>query len=163
MGTGKSSIGQLVAAHLHFSFLDTDHLIESQTGKKISRIFEEEGEAIFREWECRIVKNLEQCTKSVIATGGGVPTQEANLTSLQSHALVVCLWASPEKIWERVKDQTHRPLLKDADPLGKIRQLLQLREPFYRRADILINTEMRSARDVAQQVIHQFLAARSAA
>jgi shikimate kinase len=69
---------------------------------------------------------------------------------------VVCLWASPEKIWERVRSQTHRPLLNEPDPLAKIRLLLADREPYYRQADVLLNTEMRSLKDVAQQVIHQF-------
>ena len=64
-----------------------------------------------------------------------------NLASLKTHALVVCLWASPEKIWERVKNQTHRPLLHDADPQKKIRELLAAREPFYKQADVLLNTD----------------------
>ena len=87
---------------------------------------------------------------------------ESNLASLKTHALVVCLWASPEKIWERIRGQTHRPLLNEPDPLAKIRSLLAAREPFYRRADVLINTEMRSVKEVAQQVVHQFQMAQAA-
>jgi shikimate kinase len=68
----------------------------------------------------------------------------------------VCLWASPEKIWERVRGHEHRPLLNEADPLTKMRQLLAVREPFSRQADVLVNTEWRSVREVALQVIHQF-------
>jgi shikimate kinase len=79
----------------------------------------------------------------------------------KSHALVVCLWASPEKIWERVKNQSHRPLLHDADPQAKIRELLAAREPFYKQADVLLNTELRSVREVAQQIVHQFRLATS--
>ena len=75
---------------------------------------------------------------------------------------MVCLWASPETIWERVRGHVHRPLLNEADPLAKIRQLLAEREPYYRQADVLVNTEMRSVREVAQQVIHQFHMAQSA-
>jgi len=81
---------------------------------------------------------------------------------LKRHSLVVCLWASPEKIWERVRGQTHRPLLNEPDPLEKIRRLLADREPYYRQADVLLNTEMRSLKDVAQQVIHQFHTAHAA-
>jgi shikimate kinase len=92
----------------------------------------------------------------VISAGGGLPVNPENLASLKTHALVVCLWASPAKIWERVKNQTHRPLLHDADPQKKIRELLTVRAPFYKQADILLNTESRSLREVAQQVIHQF-------
>jgi shikimate kinase len=69
---------------------------------------------------------------------------------------VVCLWASPEKIRERVAGQTHRPILDAPDPLDRIRSLLAIREPHYRQADVLVNTEMRSAKEVAQQVIYQF-------
>jgi shikimate kinase len=92
----------------------------------------------------------------VISTGGGLPANEANFVSLQSHSLVVCLWASPEKIYQRVKSQTHRPLLHDPDPQAKIRELLTAREPYYRKADVLVNTDFRSAREVALQVLHQF-------
>lgn len=156
MGTGKSSVGQLAAAQLHFTFLDTDHVIEARAGKTISEIFAEQGEPAFRELENKIVGELVARTKTVIATGGGLPVNPENLASLKAHSLVVCLWASPEKIWERVRNQSHRPLLTEADPLGKIRCLLAEREPYYRQADVLLNTEVRSLRDVAQQVVHQF-------
>src|SRR5258708_27022744 len=92
----------------------------------------------------------------VISAGGGLPINPQNLASLKTHALVVCLWASPEKIWERVKNQSHRPLLHDENPQAKIRELLAAREPFYKQADVLLNTELRSLREVTQQVVHQF-------
>jgi shikimate kinase len=156
MGTGKTSAGRLVAEQLHFDYLDTDELIQSRTGRTITEIFSTEGEAAFRKMEQELVGELAARTKTVIATGGGLPMNPQNLVSLKTHALVVCLWASPEKIWERVKNQTHRPLLHDADPQKKIRKLLAAREPFYRQADVLLNTELRSVREVAQQVVHQF-------
>lgn len=156
MGTGKSSVGQFVAAQLRFSFLDTDHLIESRAGKSISDIFAQDGEPAFRECERRVVEELASRKRTVISTGGGLPADEANFACLKSHALIVCLWASPERIWERVRGQTHRPLLNEPDPLEKIRRLLAAREPFYRRADVLLNTEMRSIREVGLQVIHHF-------
>jgi shikimate kinase len=162
MGTGKSSVGQIVAGQLHFTFLDTDHVIESRAGKSISDIFAQEGEPVFRELESKIVGELVTRNKTVISTGGGLPANPDNLASLKTHSLVVCLWASPEKIWERVGSQTHRPLLNEPDPLAKIRTLLAAREPFYRQADVLLNTEMRSLKDVAQQVIHQFHMAHAA-
>jgi shikimate kinase len=156
MGTGKSSVGQLAAAQLHFTFLDTDHVIEARAGKTIGEIFEEQGEPAFRELEHKIVGELVTRRRTVIATGGGLPANPENFASLKTHSFVVCLWASPEKIWERVRSQTHRPLLKEADPLAKIRKLLEERAPYYRQADVLLNTEMRSLKDVAQQVVHQF-------
>ena len=162
MGTGKSSVGRLVAEALHFAFLDTDTVIEARSGKSISQIFEEQGEAAFREWEKRIVKELELRDRTVIATGGGLVIDPDNLASLKSHALVVCLWASPETVWSRVKNQSHRPLLNEADPLEKIRTLLAQRAPCYKQAGVLLSTELRSSREVAQQVLHHFRVARTA-
>ncbi|MEY2466831.1 MAG: shikimate kinase, partial [Verrucomicrobiota bacterium] len=101
MGTGKSSVGQLVAGQLHFTFLDTDHLIETRTGKIITDIFQQQGEPAFRELENKIVEELAARKKTVISTGGGLPASSGNLASLKTHSLVVCLWSSPEKIWER--------------------------------------------------------------
>lgn len=160
MGTGKSSVGQLVAAQLHFRFVDTDELIEGQAGKSVGAIFAEEGESRFRELERSVVEQLKNCSKTVIATGGGLVANESNLASLKSHALVICLWASPKTIWARVRHQSHRPLLQTPDPLAHIRQLLADREPYYRQADVLVNTEMRSVKEVVHQVIHQFRLAR---
>jgi len=162
MGAGKSCVGRLAADLLHFTFLDTDHVIEARAGRSINDIFQQDGEPVFRDWEQRIVEELTRREKTVIATGGGLPASEANLASLKTHALVVCLWASPETIWERVRAHAHRPLLNEADPLATIRQLLAAREPHYRQADVLVNTERRSVREVAQQVIHQFHMAQSA-
>ena len=162
MGTGKSSVGRLVADQLRFSFLDTDELIEIRAGKSIRDIFAQEGEVAFREYERSMVAELSARKNTVIATGGGLAANEENLASLKSHALVICLWASPEKIWERVRNQTHRPLLNEPDPLAKIHQLLIDRQPYYRQADVLLNTAVRSLNEVAQQVIHQFHLMRSA-
>jgi shikimate kinase len=162
MGTGKSCVGRLAADLLHFTFLDTDYVIEARAGKAISDIFAQDGEPAFRKLEQRIVEELTRRKRTVIATGGGLPMDEANLASLKTHALVICLWASPESIWERVRGHNHRPLLNDSDPLGKIRQLLAAREPYYRQADVLVNTGMRPVREVAAHVVHQFRMAQAA-
>jgi len=156
MGAGKTSVGRLAAEQLHFDYLDTDELIVSRTGRSIAEIFKTDGEPAFRALECQAVEQLAGLAKTVIATGGGLPVNPANLASLKTHALVVCLWASPEKIWERVKGQTHRPLLNDPDPQKKIRDLLATREQFYKQADVLVNTDIRSVREVALHVVHQF-------
>ena len=156
MGTGKTSVGRLVADLLRFDFIDTDELIQTGTGRSITDIFTKDGEAAFRKLESKTVSDLSSRTKTVISIGGGLSVNPENLASLKTHALVVCLWSSPEKIWERVRHQSHRPLLHDKDPQAKIRELLAAREPFYKQADVLLNTELRSVREVAQQVIHQF-------
>jgi shikimate kinase len=156
MGTGKSSVGRLVANVLRFTYLDTDQVIEGRAAKPIAEIFKQDGEPVFREWEKRIVEELTHRQKTVISTGGGLPVSDGNLISLKSHALVVCLWASPETIFQRVREHEHRPLLNDPNPLAKIRELLAVREPYYRKADVLVNTEWRSIKEVAMQVVHQF-------
>lgn len=160
MGTGKSAVGRLVAEQLHFAFLDTDTVIEARTGKRIAQIFAEQGEPYFRQLEDKIVKELALRDRTVISTGGGLVVNPENMASLKQHAFVVCLWARPEAIYARVKDQNHRPLLNEADPIEKIRALLAERAPFYKQANVLLNTEIRSPREVAQQVLHQFRLAR---
>ncbi len=156
MGTGKTSVGRLVAEQLRFEYLDTDDVIQTSTGRSIADIFTKDGEPAFRALEARVVQELATRAKIVISTGGGLPVHSKNLDNLKSHSLVVCLWSSPEKIWERVRHQSHRPLLHDPNPQAKIRELLNERTPFYKQADVLLNTELRSVREVAQQVIHQF-------
>jgi shikimate kinase len=160
MGTGKTSVAHAAASLLHFQMVDTDFLIEKQSGRRISEIFASDGEPRFRQYEREIVAQLAHATQTVISTGGGLAADPENLASLKSHALVVCLWASPNSIWERVKHQTHRPLLNTPDPVQAIRQLLTQRAPFYRQADVLINTETRSIKEVSFQVVHHFRLAR---
>jgi shikimate kinase len=156
MGTGKSTVGQLVASMLNFEFVDTDEMIEGMAGKRISEIFSSEGEERFREYERQVVQQLKDLEGSVISTGGGLITRAENLASLKEHALVVCLWCSPETIFRRVGHQSHRPLLRVEKPLERIRELLNERAPAYRQADVLLNSEFRKAREVAMHVVHQF-------
>jgi shikimate kinase len=156
MGTGKTSVGRLVAEQLRFEYLDTDEMIQDSTGRSITDIFTKDGEAAFRALEEKAVEELAVRTNTVISTGGGLPVNLNNLDSLKTHALVVSLWSSPDKIWERVRHQSHRPLLHDQNPQAKIRELLAIRTPFYKKADVLLNTDLRSVREVVQQVIHQF-------
>jgi shikimate kinase len=156
MGVGKSTVGRMVAEQLGFEFLDTDERIEREAGRSIREIFADHGEEVFRSMERKLIQSLAERDGLVISTGGGLIVDPENLASLQQHALVVCLWSSAETIYERVRHMTHRPLLQTPDPQARIRELLAAREPAYRRADVLISVEMRSAREVAQHVVHQF-------
>ena len=160
MGTGKSSVGRLVAAALRYELADTDQLIEQRAGRSIPEIFAQQGEAAFRDMERELVAEMAGWRRRVISTGGGLAADAANLACLRQHSLVVCLWASAEGVWQRLRHQSHRPLLQDPDPLGKIRVLLDQRAPFYKQADVLVNTERRSLREVADHVLHQFKIAR---
>ena len=160
MGTGKSCVGRMLATQLRFDFVDTDQLIEARAGRTIAMIFEQAGEEVFRSIERQVVSELSHLQRTVIATGGGLAANADNLASLKQHALVVCLWGSSETIWERVRGQNHRPLLRAPDPMEKIRQLLAARAPFYRQADVLISTDMRSIKEVVFHVRHEFELAR---
>ncbi|MGA3178743.1 MAG: shikimate kinase [Verrucomicrobiota bacterium] len=160
MGAGKSTVGRIVAEQLQFDFVDTDALIESRLGTSIGDIFDREGEAAFRQYEKQEVVELAKRRRLVIAAGGGLVMDPENMASLKTHSLVVCLWASPETLWERVREQTHRPLLQGPDPPAKIREMLAARGPAYRQADVLIHSGFRSPKELAQQLVHQFHLAR---
>ena len=91
MGTGKTSVGRLVAEQLHFAYVDTDEMIQAATGKTVAEIFSKNGEPVFRDLEEKAVADLTAKTQTVISAGGGLPVNPKNLASLKTHALVVCL------------------------------------------------------------------------
>lgn len=159
MGVGKSSVGRLAAAELQFEFVDTDEVIESRTGVKVGEIFAQHGEAVFRKFEQELVAEMAGWSGKVISTGGGLVVNPDNLASLKQHAFVVCLWATPDTIYQRTRHQSHRPLLQGPDALAKIRALLAAREAAYKQADVLVNTEQRSMKEIAAHVLHHFRAA----
>ncbi len=163
MGVGKSTVGRLVARQLGMTYLDTDESIEARAGRSIPRIFSEDGEPAFRAMERLLLEELATTEGLVISTGGGLVCQPGNLERLKAGALVVCLWASADTLWERVGHQQHRPLLRVADPRGEMARLLSLREPYYRQADVLINSGLRGLREVAAQVAHHYTEARRVA
>jgi len=156
MATGKSTVGRLVARELRFDFVDTDALIESRLRRPIRAVFETEGEAWFRDYERTLVIELAGYDKTVIATGGGLPVYQDNLEQLKRHAYVICLWAAPEAIWRRARRHAHRPLLQTANPLERIEELLAARGPYYRQADMLVETEFRSVNRIVQLITYQF-------
>ncbi len=159
MGSGKSTVGRLVARHLGWEFVDTDEEIERRLGMRVCDVFARHGEPEFRRLEREVLRDLIGNSGQVISTGGGLVCQPGNMELLKSGALVVCLWASAETIWERVRHQTHRPLLRVDDPRSEIARLLTAREVHYREADVLVNSGLRSLREVAAQVVHHWTAA----
>ena len=159
MGVGKSTLGRYLANSLRYKFVDTDELIESRAGRPISEIFASDGEEYFRQLERNLVEEMSSWTRTVISTGGGLVTKSDNLDVLKSYSFVVCLWASPETIYLRVKRQQHRPLLNTPDPLATITELLDQRAGFYKRSDLIVVTDQRPLRLVAQLVSRQFFEA----
>ena len=162
MGAGKTTVGYFLAELLRFELVDTDKVIEEQQGRRVSEIFAEQGEPAFRAMESKLVVDLGHRRDLIIATGGGLVLDPTNRAQLRETSLIACLWASPETIFERVRHQTHRPLLRGPDPLGKIRQLLEARAPSYREADLLVGVDFRNPPDTARYIAEAFLNARRA-
>ena len=156
MGVGKSTVGQILAGLLDFEFVDTDRVIETREGRRISDIFAAEGEPHFRDLETNLVREYETRPGLILSTGGGLVVRPENLASLRKHSLIVCLWASPAVIFERVRHQGHRPLLPTPDPLARITELLEQRKPAYQQADILVGVDFRSPQETAQYIANSF-------
>ena len=150
MGTGKSTVGKLLAAKLDRRFVDLDDLIVESAGRPISEIFRTEGEPSFRKLERAALMRALADEGVVLATGGGAACREDNLTLMLDRAEVVALSATPEEVLRRTGKGSGRPLLDGAgDPLGTARELLKSREPFYARAHVRIDTVGKRPEEVA--------------
>ena len=146
MGCGKSTVGRKLADALSYNFMDTDTVIEETYGKTISRMFEEDGEAFFRDAETELLKKLEKEADGVVlATGGGMPMREENVSLLNKIGTVVFLFAEIETILSRLQKDTGRPLADGEDREKKLRPLYEKRLPVYQEAaDLVLNTEGKS-------------------
>lgn len=145
MGAGKTSVGRTLAKRLRKSFYDMDQEIERSTGVKVPLIFEIEGEAGFRARESKALANLVQHKDIVLATGGGAVLSEHNRRLLSEHGTVIYLRAAPRDLWQRTRHDKNRPLLQTDDPLAKLQELFEQRDPLYREvADIVVDTGSQS-------------------
>ena len=136
MGSGKSTLGKLLAAALHYQFFDTDTLIEQVANQSIPRLFEQEGELAFRTLETQVLARLCPYQRLVVATGGGIVTKQENWSYLQQ-GLVIWLDVPLTHLYDRLcADSQCRPLLQTADPLATLETLMELRFPLYSQADL---------------------------
>ena len=153
MGSGKTTVGKLLARHLHYLFVDTDHLVEERAGMSVKQIFETQGEAAFRRLETEIAGELGAGEGMVIATGGGLMLNPTNVRALEATGSVFCLAARPEEILQRVsRAQGARPLLDTPDPLTRIVELIRDREKGYARFP-QIGTSGKSPREVMEDIL----------
>ncbi|MFQ5456080.1 MAG: 3-dehydroquinate synthase [Nitrospirota bacterium] len=153
MGTGKTKVGSRLAKRLKYGFIDTDKIIEDKEGKTISEIFGRYGEEYFRDIEKKMINDISKYKGSVIATGGGVVLNPANIASLKKNGIIVCLKASPDIILSRTKNNKSRPLLNSEDRISEITRLLKSREPYYANADIVIDTSDISIEKAVEKII----------
>jgi shikimate kinase len=153
MGVGKTTIGRALADLLGKEFYDSDREIESSAGADIPWIFDVEGEDGFRLRELKMIDQLTQKKGIVLATGGGAVIEVENRKWLSSRGVVVYLQASLSQQIERTSRDKSRPLLQTSDPAATVRELAEIRDPFYREvADILIETNRRHPRIISQEI-----------
>lgn len=153
MGTGKSTVGRLVAQRLGFRLLDSDQEIEQQQGRSIAEIFAHDGEPAFRALERAFVESGHPAERAVVACGGGLVVQPGIADVLRRRGVVVCLHASLATILDRTSRHRHRPLLNVEDPAERIRTLYAAREPVYRNAGTVILTDGRPLGEVVAHVL----------
>ncbi|MEN6413525.1 MAG: shikimate kinase [Veillonellales bacterium] len=156
MGTGKTSVGRLLAARLHRPFIDTDSKIEQESGITVSEMFKQYGEAYFREQEKAVIAKVSRYTNTVIATGGGVVTSAGNMTRLKRNGIIIALQASLEVILERTERCNVRPLLDCPDRRRTVAALLRAREPLYGIADFTVDTSSLSPQQITDDIMNFF-------
>lgn len=152
-GSGKSTVGKLVAEALGASLIDIDGLLVREMGMPIIQIFGMLGEPRFREMEREAVKAAQARDPCVIVPGGGWASQPGQLEAAKQASLVIYLRCQAATATKRSEQGEARPLLAGIDPVQKMKQLLEEREPFYRKADHQVDTETSPAEAVAAEVM----------
>ena len=155
MGSGKTSSGQELARLLRFEFLDLDQLIQSEAGLSVFEIFEEYGEAGFREREKAQMSRIQTLQKTVLATGGGSWLDPAIRESLRANSWTIWLKVSVDQSWKRVSPHlSQRPLLSQAaDPLLEIKNKMGARSETYALADYHVETDHKTPKEVAAEIL----------
>jgi shikimate kinase len=153
MGSGKSTLGRLLAKRLDKAFYDADVELERKLGVTIPVIFEIEGEAGFREREAAVLSQLVVNTNIVLATGGGAVIAPANRECLKLNGTVLYLHATPATLWERTRRNKQRPLLHTSDPLARLGELYHARDALYREtADLVVESDREQVNRLAQRL-----------
>lgn len=156
MGTGKSTVGRLLARQLGLQFLDSDHEIERGQGRTVARIFAEEGEPRFRELEREFIEHGHPARGCIVACGGGLVVPPGMLELLRARGVVICMHAPIETILQRTMHTNHRPLLQVDDREARLRELYAQREEIYRRTGTMVLTDKRPMREIAAHVLRVY-------
>ena len=157
-GTGKSTVGKILAERLGLPFADADVELEALVGVPISAIFAEQGEVAFRDWEERVLCDLSTRPVMIVATGGGVVLRETNRRRIKSFGFVSWLTADTEILARRLRADpgglANRPALTGVGTLGEIARVLEERTPLYRAvADAIVDTNQRTPAQTADAIL----------
>ena len=155
MGAGKTTIAHILGKKLNIKSIDIDTLIEQNEGEKISEIFSNKGEEYFRKIEKETIRNIfiPKPENLVISLGGGALENPETREFLLDNSTVIYLKTSPKIIYERIKNNTSRPLLCDNMSVEKITEILEKREANYQSATITITTDNKTPNQIAEEII----------
>ena len=156
MGSGKTTVGKELATVLNYDFIDLDEVIENKYGK-ITDIFSQKGEKYFREIETQQLKNFENQSNFVLSTGGGVILKDENIKILKDLGQVFYLSAKSETIYNRIKNQKHRPLLNTQNPKNTIEEILSKRLEKYEKSGEKIITDNKNAKEIAGEIYEKLV------
>lgn len=156
-GSGKSTVGRHLARRLQLPFVDSDQVIEARLGYSIRQYFEQEGEARFRDLEAQVIDELTRDPRrGVLSTGGGSVLRPENRRHLHDRGRVIYLKSSPEELFRRLRHDRNRPLLQVEDPLSRLRELYEIRDPLYREtAHFTIETGRPSVAMLVNMIVMQ--------
>lgn len=153
MGTGKTTVGKILACRFKKKFIDMDDVLEERAGKAISLIFSEDGEPYFRNMERKLVQELASSRNQVIAAGGGIVLNQDNIADFSRSGRVICLLASENDILRRVSFSVARPLLEKGDKPQSIKKLMEQRRPLYESIHDRVNTSGLTPEEVAEVIM----------
>jgi shikimate kinase len=155
-GSGKTTVGRQLARRLRLQFVDSDQAIETRLGCSIREFFEREGESRFRDIEEDVIDSLTQADSTLVSTGGGAVLRERNRHNLRERGHVVYLKSTPEELFRRLRHDNNRPLLQVADPMERLRNLYQQRDPLYREvAHFVLETGRPSVSTLVSMIVMQ--------
>jgi shikimate kinase len=153
MGSGKSTVGKILAEKTGMAFVDIDEEIQKKEGMKIKEIFEKKGEKYFRDLEKEEIKRFSRKRNLVVSTGGGLGADPENMKIMKENGIVVWLDTPLEEVLKRCGDDNNRPLLKQ--PIDRLRKLFQERKNIYSLAHIHIKTENKVPKLIAEEIMEK--------
>lgn len=156
MGTGKSTVSETLSSLFQMKIVEMDQEIVQQEGMTIPEIFSKYGEEYFRNCETQLLKDLQERQNVIISCGGGTPLRECNVIEMKKNGKVILLTARPETIWSRIKDNTDRPLLNGNMNVEYIKGMMeQRREKYYAAADIIVETDGKTIKEICQEIVEK--------